>query len=115
MRSLGAVNPLEFGPIAPDAVHNFVLAAATAGAADFTSVGSTAQVRFMEIMSNVAGYVRIGSTGVSAPASNMTSGSSGMHQFAAGQPWRYQVPGGSTGYSLITPSSCLVSVALWQF
>jgi hypothetical protein len=117
MKPLGTLHPTEWGPLAPASVHNFVTTAgSSAYAQDWGAApGATgsSNPRYVEIASEVRGYVSLNSTSVIVPTSNMTSGTSGFEQFLPNVPYRRMVPGGSTGYSIATLSSGIVTVSQW--
>ena len=115
MKPLGILHPTEWGPIVAASIQNFVTtAASSAYAADWgaASAGSS-NPRYVDIHSEVICYFDPATTGVQIPSSNMTSGSSGFSMVLPNQPFRRMIPGGSTGYSIATPSSGRVTVAQW--
>lgn len=111
MRPLG-MRRQDFGPIEPDAVHN-IAAAAGGYAADFPSSTGDPKPQFLQVNSNVLGFLAVGSTGATVPTSNLTTGSSGFELFGPGNPLMREIPGNSTGYSIALATSGYVSVSFW--
>jgi len=115
VRSLATQHPQDFAPPAPDTVHTFVMAAATAQASDFPSTG---EAHYMSINGTVPGFIAYGSTGAAIPTSSVTSGSSGIEVFSGAPGFDRRIPsnstGPSTGYSIITPTSGYVTVSFWN-
>jgi hypothetical protein len=111
VRSLATQHPQDFAPPAPDTVHTFVMAAATAQAADFPSTG---EAHYMSINGTVAGFIAYGSTAVAIPSTSVTSGSSGIEAFSGAPGFNRRIPSGSTGYSIITPTSGYVTASFWN-
>lgn len=105
-------------PVAPDTVLALLLTAATGHAHDYPSgadlvrvtPGSTA-TGFHTVYFNPA------STQATVPttAGAVTTSSSGLNiAVALGDSKMFQIPGGSTGFSLISPSSLSVTVEFWS-
>lgn len=132
MRAYGALNPIDGIPMPPDTVATFVMTGgSSAQASDWFSSGSTAManagtgnigiVRFTGLTSMGSSLfnfmVNMFSTLAAAvPASGTTVGmaaSSGVSHPIYGQ-GTFQVPGGSTGYSIAALTSGLVFVEMWR-
>lgn len=105
-------------PVAPDTVLSLLLTAATAQAFDYptgcdlvrVTPGSTA-TGFETIYFNPA------STAATVPttAGAVTTASSGLNiAVSLGDSKMFQIPGGSTGFSLVSVSSLAVSVEFWS-
>lgn len=110
MRSLQTQHPQDFGPPAPDTVHTFVMAAGVAQAADYPSTGLA---RYMAINGTAPGFIHYTSTAVAVPTTSVTSGSSGVELFGTADDFR-KIPAGSTGYSVVSPTTGYVSVSFWN-
>ena len=119
MRPIGCLNPLEEIPQPPDTMANYVMVGGTAQAADWPA--NTQLVRFRAATTAGAAasvVVNMMSTSATWPAATVTAttASTGLNTFVtAGYELIYQVStGGSTGFSIISGASCLVSVEFWR-
>lgn len=134
MRAYGALSPIAGIPMPPDTVATFVMTGgSSAQASDWFSSGSTA---LNQAGSTVQGPQLVRFTGMTSvgsslynfmvnmfstlaqavPASGTTVGmgaSSGVSFPIYGQ-GMFQIPGGSTGYSIAALTSGLVFVEMWR-
>ncbi len=111
MRVYGALNPTNLIPIPPDTVGIAVITTAAAivaqdypSNAQMVAFGST-----MEFWANML------STKANIPSTNSagTTVSSGLNEYLSPGAI-YQIPGGSTGYSLTAPTSGVISMSFWK-
>lgn len=119
MRPLGSLHPTELIPVPADTVIRTVLTAATGQAYDYPS---GAQIMRLTGLSSAGGsysfYLNALSTGaVSATtvdsSAQSSAASSGLnYMITSGQ--FFQIPGGSTGFSLVSPTSGCVTVEFWR-
>ena len=113
MRAIG-VNPTGY-PLAPDTVGTAIITTAAAPVAlDYPS--GAQMVRFS---STGPFYPNHGSTGVNIPSTNSggTTASSGQNILQPGGNQAspiYQIPGGSTGFSLTAPASGVITAEFWR-
>lgn len=119
MRSYGTLHPTEDAPLPPDTVNTILLAGATAQAMDMpTNAGI---VRLTGLTSAGAQFnflANLFSTAAAIPSSgstSSTSGSTGVSHPVLGSA-TFQIPGGSTGFSVIshTGSSGYVYAEFWK-
>jgi len=108
------MHPLLGVEVPPDTVHTMILAGGTAQAIDLTTgtnimrltglTTANAQLNF---------YANLNSTGASVPSSGATTASTAINQPVLGSR-TFQIPGGSTGYSLIAQTSGYVVAECWK-
>lgn len=132
MRAYGALNPIDQVPMPPDTVATFLMTGgSSAQASDWFSSGSTALANAGPSGPQIVRFTGITSVGsslfnfmvnmfstlaVAVPASGTTVGmgaSSGVSHPVMGQAM-FQVPGGSTGYSIAALTSGMVYVEMWK-
>lgn len=119
MRSYGSLHPTEQVPLPPDTVNTMLLAGGTAQAMDWPA--DTEIVRLTGLTTAGAQFnfmVNLFSTAAAIPSSgstSSTSGSTGVSHPVLGEA-TFQIPGGSTGFSVIghTGSSGYVYAQCWQ-
>lgn len=119
MRTYGSLHPTEQVPAPPDTVNTLLLAGGTAQAMDWPT--GTEIVRLTGLTTAGAQYnflVNLFSTAAAIPSSgstSSTSGSTGVSHPVLGEA-TFQIPGGSTGFSVIshTGSSGYVYAQCWQ-
>lgn len=122
MRAIGTLHPTDGAPTPPDTVSSILLAAATAQAMDMPSGAKMAVLTGISTGNSTAAlavplpfYVNMFSTAAAIPSSGTTSatntsaGSTGVSFPIIGQR-TIQVPGGSTGFSVVAPSSGWVHI-----
>jgi hypothetical protein len=105
-------------PVLPDTVLAVQLTASTVQAFDYPTGADFIRI---SVGSSVAGqgvaYFNPSSTSVALPttAGTATTASSGLNiPITAGEGRMYQVPGASTGFSLIAPTSVQACVEFWS-
>lgn len=114
MRGFGARNPLDNVSVPPDTVQTFVLAGAAGQSIDFSS--GTQRMRLTGITTagaQLGFYANLTSTGAAIPSSGLSTTTTGINIPIFGSR-EFLIPGGSTGYSLIAPSSGLVVAECWK-
>ena len=129
MRAFGTQHPTDVGPFPPDQVTTFVMTGgSSAQASDWLSSGSTAVANaaagFVHVVritplstsgAQMGVYVNLFTTAAAVPGSgtSVSSASGGVNHPVFG-PTIFQVPGGSTGFSVAAPSSGLVHIEQWE-
>lgn len=121
LRAYGSVNPLDDVPVPPDTVTTFLLTGgSSAQAADFPTGAAGGIMRvtpFTEVGGAFLAHLCIGSTRAAvatAGTTNSIAASSGVSALPIPSQSRFQVPGGSTGYSVAALSSGFVQVEYWK-
>jgi len=119
MRGIGALHPTEGITVPSDVVA--VIAGSSAGAVmtnDYpsaTSATGSSRPHIMLISAQVPIFFRDGSTAAAIPATNGTTPGSTAHGGAfISQSAMYQVPGGSTGYSIAFPTTGFVTIEFFR-
>ena len=127
MRTYGVLSNANLGiPNPPDTIKTFLVAAATPQASDWESTGSTAVTDAAAAGTQIVRFtgwstagttpinfmVSLGSTRAAAPSSG-SSVATFPNQPVMGSR-EFQVPGGSTGYSIAVLSSGYVFVEQWR-
>jgi hypothetical protein len=127
MRQIGMLHNTQGVPVPPDQVTTFIMTGgSSAQASDWISSGSTAApnaqtagVHIIRIIgqTTLSGpfgvFVNLMSTGAAIPASGTSVASSGVNH-AVNVSQMFQIPGGSTGYSIAAFSSGYVTVEQWR-
>lgn len=120
MRQIGSLHPSEGIPLAADTFACAVLAAGTHQAFDYPSTGCDI-VRLSGATTAGAAYGFVfnnSSTSASWPATSQNATTAGATQANAlvppGEARLFQVPRGSTGFSLIGGSSGIVTIEFWK-
>lgn len=126
MRKIGSLQPTANSPVPPDTVVTFALVASTPQAQDWLSSGSTVVanaaaagvglVRVTGVSSAGAAMLitaNLMSTAANVPSSSLSSGGSTAANVLIASPTFFQIPGGSTGYSVASPTSGYVMVEQW--
>ncbi len=125
MRTYGSLHPTDLVPVPPDTVSTLLLAAGVAQAMDWaTSTGALATARAGNIdLVRLTGMstngvpmgfnVNLQTTGAIAPTSGTTAGSTGISHPVLGQ-GTFQVPGGSTGFSVAASAAGYVMAEVWS-
>lgn len=123
MRAYGALSPIDQIPLPADTVQTLLIAASSGQAMDWagSTIGSSAVgthlVRFSGV--STAGalmnfWVNLASTQAAAPSSGLsTQGAAGFGIPVQGSRI-FQIPGGSTGFSVAALSSGYVNAEVWQ-
>lgn len=117
MRGIGSLHPTEGIPVPADIVALLAISSALGAAAqDYPSQSATGSSRphLMRLSANVGFYFRDGSTSASVPSStSSTPGSTVNGSYIDRERW-YQVPAGSTGYSVAGLSSGVVTIEFFR-
>lgn len=127
MRPYGILQPTAFAELPADTVQTFLLVAGTAQSQDWLSSGSTAtanagaagagivRISFISTVgtSLVLGVVNLSNTNASSHTSGTSIASSGVNCPVPGTR-TFQVPGGSTGFSLFSSTACFAVVEMWR-
>lgn len=113
MRGYGTQHPMESGPVPPDTVSTILLGGATAQSLDWPSSAQIAKLTGVTTAgAQLNFYVNMHSTAAAVPSSGTTS-TTGVSFPILGTD-TFQVPGSSTGFSVIAPTSGYVHVACWK-
>ena len=129
MRTLGAIDALSKACTPPDTVYTFLITGSSAQASDWLS---SASVAVANAAAAAAGLVRLSGmttagaayaftanlqcTAAAAPSSGLSSGGATNANIPMSglAPRMYQIPGGSTGFSVGAGSSGLVILEVWK-
>ena len=128
MRASGLLHPTDMGPIAPDTVQTFLMTGgSSAQASDWVSTAGVAvanagaanvglvAVTVLTTAGAVAGaFVNLQSTGAAVAAAGTSIASTGVSVPVSGGPRYFQVPGGSTGFSIASHSSGNILVEMYR-
>lgn len=120
MRLYGTLHPTERATMPPDTCVTLSPAASSAAAADWPAGANMVELRGITTGgAQLNFYVNMHSTLVAYPGAGTTSatgtsaGSSGISIPVLGQR-TLQIPGGSTGFSVISPTSGLIHAEVWK-
>lgn len=108
MRTLGTMHPTD-NPVAPDVVLTLVVTVASSGRAFDWPSGT----KYASFGSDCNFYANYGSTSAFIPTTALTSAATGSSNCQEINPGVRQIPGGSTGGSIISPSSGVVTIACY--
>jgi len=117
MRGIGSLHPTEAVPVPPDTVSTLLIANSSGQTLDWPSGSTGGLVRFTG--QTTAGaqlnfVVNLESTKAAAPSSGTsTVGTTGFGCLVLGS-GTYQIPGGSTCWSVASLSSGYVSAEIWK-
>lgn len=117
MRGIGSLHPTEGITITPEVVA--VLVPSSAGvtiAQDYPAGSASASSRphIMLLSGQVGFFFQDGTTGASVPATNGTTPGSTLNSVYIEKTAMYQIPGGSTGYSVAFPTTGFVTVEFFR-
>lgn len=119
MRGIGSLHPTEGITVPSDVVA--IVIGTSAGAViaqDYPSGGTatgSSRPHIMIISSQVPMFFRDGTTGAAIPATNGTTPGSTAHGGAfISQSAMYQIPAGSTGYSVAFPTSGIATIEFFR-
>lgn len=119
MRGIGSLHPTEGIPLVSDVVA--LVVGTSAGAVitqDYPSPSAatgSSRPHIMLISSQVPLFFRDGTTGAAIPATNGTTPGSTAHVGSyIAQSALYQVPAGSTGYSMAFPTSGFCTIEFFR-
>lgn len=122
MRTINTLHPTDQIPSPPDTVQTLLIAGSSGQAMDWNSaanagVAGIGVARFtgMSTLGVVLNFhVNLESTKCAAPSSGAsTIGTTGFNHPVLGQS-AFQIPGGSTGFSVAALSSGYIQVELWK-
>lgn len=121
MKTYSTLHPTESGPLPTDGYGCFLLAANAAQAMDYPSgagiirlaCATTAGAVLALAFNPTSTSAQWGSS--IAPSSGVTTATSLQNAvIPPGSPMTYQVPAGSTGFSVIAPAAGVASVEFWK-
>lgn len=120
MNPYGSLHPTEDIPKPPDTVQTMLLAGGTAQAMDWSST-SAQMVRLSGVSTGGAllnFWANLTSTAAAAPSSGTSTGASSAGSTGVSIPIQgnrtMQLPGGSTGFSVIALTSGYVQAETWR-
>lgn len=117
MRGIGSLHPTEGIPVPSDAVQTMLIASSSGQAMDWPAGAPGGLVRLTGLTTTGAQLnfnVNLESTKAAAPSSgNSSAGSTGFQTPVLGEAM-FQIPGGSTGWSVASLSSGYVMAELWK-
>ena len=120
MKTYATSHPTEAGPAPTDAIAFLVLSAGTAQAVDYPSGTEIVRLSGMTTAGAVLGFVvNINTSGAAlgssvVPSSGVTTATSQQNVICpAGWSLTYQLPGGSTGFSVVAGAAGYVSAEFW--
>lgn len=114
MRGIGSLHPTDGVEVPPDTVQTYLLAGGTAQAIDFST--GTQMLRLTGLTTANAQlnfFANLNSTGAAVPSTGTSTSSSAINQPVLGVR-SFQIPGASTGYSLIAQTSGYVIAECWK-
>lgn len=117
MRAYGALSPTDQIPLPPDTIQTLLIAASSGQALDWPTDSQLARLSGVSTAGAVMNFwASLNSTRAAAPSSGLSTGSTaGDLPSAAIQGSRvFQIPGGSTGYSVAALSSGYVTIETWR-
>lgn len=125
MRAYGALSPIDQIPQPPDTIQTLLIAASSGQAMDWagSTVGSSAVAAHLVRLSGVttAGaamnfYVALNSTRAAAPSSGLSTGTTGgsLPSVPVIGTREFQIPPGSTGFSVAALSSGYITAEVWR-
>lgn len=119
MRPFGSIDPLSMVPVPPDTRLSLLLTAATGHAFDYPANTGLVRVTVGSTISGVHGpaFFSFSSTSAALPTTGgavSTVETSGGIGISVAVPRMFQVPGGSTGFSVIAASSYSILMEFWK-
>lgn len=113
-RNIGMTDPRDDVPVPADICITFALSAGTAAAADMPSMGEICRLTGMSSAGNSLAFsVNMQSTAVIVPTAGTSQSSAGVSTPVLGQT-SFQVPGVSTGFSVVSLTSGYVFAEFWN-
>lgn len=111
MMAYGALRPTDQIPVPPDTVGVAIISTALAVVAQ----DWPADAQLVTFGSTMGFFANMRSTHANVPSTNQagTTVSSGLQEYLQSGV-TYQIPGGSTGYSLVAPTSGVVTLSFWR-
>ena len=114
MRAYGALNPIDQIPLPPDHVNTMLIASSSGQAMDYPA---NAHIMRLTGITTAGGamnfWVNQKTTGAAVPTSGATTTSSACQVPVIGQA-TFQVPAGSTGFSVAALTSGYVQASFWR-
>jgi hypothetical protein len=114
MRPIGTLHPTEGVPLPPDTVYTLLIAGSSGQAVDWPT--NTQIVRLSGVTTSGAALnfvANLFSTAAAAPSSGLSTSSTAANHPVSGA-LMFQVPGGSTGFSVAALSSGYVFAECWR-
>ena len=111
MRYYGARSPTELIPVPPDTIGVAIITTAGAVVAQDWPDGA----HIVTFGATMSFYANLGTTAANIPSTNSsgTTASSGLNEYVP-PGLTYQIPGASTGYSLTSPTSGVITLSFWS-
>lgn len=111
MRAYGVLHPTDLVPVPPDTVGVAIISTALAVVAQDWPSGA----QIVTFGATMSFYANLGTTSVNVPSTNQsgTTVSSGLNEYVPPGA-TYQIPGASTGYSLTSPTSGVITMSFWR-
>ena len=115
MRGISVMHPTDGVPVPPDTVATMLIASSSGQAMDWPSGTQIARLTGQSTTgADINFVVNLSSTKAAAPSSGVsTEGTTGFGHPVWGQD-TFQIPGGSTGFSVAALSSGYVMVECWK-
>lgn len=114
MRAYGTLHPTDLIPTPPDTVNTLLIAGSSGQAMDWPTGTQIARLSAVSTVGASLNFmVNMFSTACAAPASGSSASSTGTNHPVMGS-GTFQVPGGSTGFSVAALSSGYVMVECWR-
>lgn len=114
MRAYGSLHPTENVPVPPDTVNTFLIAGSSGQSMDWPA--SAQMVRLTGQSTTGASmnfWVNLWSTAAQVPTTGSSASSSGVNHTVM-TAHTFQVPAGSTGFSVAALSSGYISAEFWR-
>lgn len=118
MKAYGALHPTDLIPQPPDSIQRMLIASSSGQAMDWSSTLAQ-MVRLTGV--TTAGvamnfFASLNSTAAAAPSSGLSTGSTAgaLPSVAVMGEATFQIPGGSTGWSVAALSSGYISAEVWK-
>lgn len=114
MRAYGARNPTDLIPAPPDTVNTLLIAGSSGQAMDWPADTDIARLTGISTAGATINFmVNLFSTMAAIPSSGSSAASTGVNHTVMGS-GMFQIPGGSTGFSVAALSSGYIGVECWK-
>jgi hypothetical protein len=118
MKTYGALHPTDLIPQPPDTVLTMLVEGSSGQAMDWGSTLAQ-MVRLTGVTTTGGGlnfFASLNSTGAAAPSSGTSTGTTagGLPSLSVIGQGTFQIPGGSTGFSVAALSSGYIRAELWK-
>lgn len=114
MRPYGARSPTELIPVPPDTVNTLLIAGSSGQSMDWPAGAQIVRLTGQSTTgASMNFWVNLFSTAATVPATGSSVSSSGVNHTVMTS-HTFQVPGGSTGFSVAALSSGYISVECWR-